>query len=137
MDFNKKFAKGLLEKYGLTPEELKNYIYVGSNRDKGREYFREKFPDNTPFPDDEKQCVCGHNIQENCYVCPDPRNGPYGIVVLGNCCVKKYIREKRSKTCQDCGEKHRNRNVDLCHNCRDDICLDCGKIMYGDHMCWR
>jgi hypothetical protein len=101
IDLTEKFIKGL-KMYGLTYDEIinSNWKYCGGNQGRHLRYFKlsckgEEIPDSTD------ECICGHNIIENCYI----TNGEE-ILILGNCCIKKFI-PKSSRTCETCGVSHK------------------------------
>jgi hypothetical protein len=114
-----KFIKGL-EKYNLTFDEIKKWKYCGGNMNRHYNYFKICFKNND-LPDKVHECVCGHHIKENCYITDGVE-----ILVLGNCCIKRFV-PKNSRTCQVCGEPHKNRVVNRCNDCRKGICDKCDK----------
>ena len=64
-----------------------------------------------PLPPWNGFCVCHQPIMWNCYLLtPDGRD----IVVVGNCCIKRFT-DNQLRTCCVCSEPHRNRNYDLCN----------------------
>ena len=125
MNLRKRFINGLKE-YNLTEEEIKNWKYCGGNQGRHFNYFKLSCP-NEDLPEQVDECVCGHYIQENCYI----TNGDE-ILILGNCCIKKFI-PKSGRTCDDCGKPHQNRVINKCNDCRpkniskNKTCEDCGK----------
>jgi len=114
-----KFKKGLIE-YGLSFEEIKEWKYCGGNKGRHANYFKIAVP-NEQFPPKENKCVCGHDIIENCYITKDNE-----ILVLGNCCIKRFI-PKSGRTCEICGNSHRNRKHNICNNCLEGKCFKCLK----------
>lgn len=116
-----KFINGL-KNYGLTYDDIKNsnWRYCGGNKGRHFNYFKLCFKDDE-IPELIDKCVCGQCILENCYITDGER-----ILVLGNCCIKKFI-PKSSRTCEICGEPHKNRKVNKCNNCRIGICEICNK----------
>ena len=116
-----KFIEGL-KNYGLTYDEIiqSNWKYCGGNRGRHLNYF-QLCCKNEDLPDQVNECVCGHFIEENCYITDGKR-----ILVLGNCCVKKFI-SKSMRTCEKCGKPHKNRVVNRCNNCRIGVCDECDK----------
>ena len=115
------FISGLQEQYGLTVDDLDDYVYVGGDR-KGRlTYFRLKYPGEV-IPEHSQTCVCGHAIEENCFI----RNTQTGhTLIIGTCCNKNFVTTS-GKNCQDCGAPHSNKVVDRCNDCRRSKCDDCG-----------
>ena len=144
----KKFKNGLMARWGITPEILGNdYIYCGGfaseeylndgteeaiqNKEAIAEKLQEaweKSPLNIYEWEDfreqmkEERCCCYTPIEWN-YVfalTKDPTNVDK-VIILGSECVKKYIdKDFRKKRCVRCGEKHQNRVVDRCNECRLD-----------------
>jgi hypothetical protein len=123
VELTKKFIKGL-QNYNLSYEDIKknNWTYCGGDRGRHLEYYKLFFKhDDTP--DHTGTCVCGHGIEENCYI-TDRKE----ILILGNCCIKKFMpKGKSGRTCEDCGEPHRNIKINKCNDCKIGICYDCGK----------
>ena len=117
MNLNKRFKEGL-KKYNLTTNEIENSDY----RQVIKEFLIKSNKEVPPFTD---RCVCGHKIEQQCYIHSKKNNN---TLVLGNCCVKKFIpKERRGKTCDDCGKHHKNKKVNKCNDCRDWNCSNCGK----------
>lgn len=113
-----KFIKGL-KRFNLTQEELIDWKYCSGNKGRHLNYFNLSCPDDD-VPELTGKCVCGHTIKENCYI----TNGEE-ILVLGNCCIKRFI-PKCSRTCETCGDPHKNRIVNRCNKCRAGVCDKCG-----------
>ena len=77
------------------------------------------------------KCICQHSIKENCYITNKDNTC---ILVLGNCCIKHFLPEGKSRrTCEDCGNIHRNRVVNRCNNCRYQKCDDCNRFNYNGY----
>jgi hypothetical protein len=121
LDLTEKFIKGL-QNYGLTYDEIlnSNWRYCGGRSGRHLNYFKLCCKDDD-LPDPVNECVCGHIIKENCYITDGKQ-----LLVLGNCCIKKFIPNS-SRTCEKCGEPHKNRVVNRCENCRIGVCDVCGK----------
>lgn len=115
-ELTEKFIKGL-QNHNLSYEDIKknNWTYCGGNKPGSRLRYFKLFFGHTDTPDHESKCVCGHTIKENCYI-TDRKE----ILVLGNCCIKKFMpKGKSGRTCEDCGKPHRNRKDNKCHDCRE------------------
>jgi len=119
LELTENFIKGL-KNYNLTYEEIikNNWKYCGGRTGRHLKYFKLCCKDDD-LPEQKNECVCGHHIEENCYITDGEQ-----ILVLGNCCIKKFI-PKSSRTCEDCGNPHKNRNVNKCNKCRTGICEIC------------
>lgn len=131
IELTQKFIKGL-ENYGLSYKEIvkSDWKYCGGRTGRHLNYFKICCK-NDVLPDQVYECVCGHHIEENCYI----TNGKE-ILILGNCCIKKFI-PKSSRTCEKCGESHRNRVVNRCNKCRVGICDICDeKCGIGYNKCY-
>jgi len=124
---SRRFIEGL-QKYNLTYDEVKDWKYCGGQgeekltleeqlvhkKHRSRiEYFRLCFP-GRELPIYRDKCICGHDIKDNCFI----TNGT-DILVIGNCCNKRFI-PKCKKSCERCGQFHKNKLNNLCNNCREE-----------------
>jgi len=121
MSLSTRFIKGLRE-YNITSKEIKDgeWSYCGGDTGRHLNYFK-LCKKNTEHPSYTDKCVCGHQITENCFITNGAR-----IIVLGNCCIKRFI-PKSTRTCEECGEPHRNRIVNRCNECRIGLCDGCDR----------
>jgi hypothetical protein len=120
-NISEKFINGLMN-YSLTLDDIKNQDFKYCGGDKGRHYnyfrlfFKDKLDkDNSWYIPYSSHCVCGHYIEENCYII----NNTGRILILGNCCIKKFV-PKSTRTCEICENIHKNRTINRCNNCRYD-----------------
>ena len=111
-NISERFIRGLKD-YNLTVDEVKQWRYCGGNRGSHKNYFKLSCP-NDDIPEHTTECVCGHRIQENCYI-----TDGHNILVLGNCCVKRFI-PKSGRTCERCGKPHRRTKSNVCQKCEAD-----------------
>jgi hypothetical protein len=126
VELSKQFINGL-KNYEIDFEDIKyNFKYCGGNRGSHLNYFRLSCP-NDDIPELVDECVCGHKIIENCYITDGDR-----LVILGNCCIKKFC-DTSNRTCENCGETHRNSKQNRCNNCKivekkttKKLCEKCG-----------
>ncbi len=131
LELTERFIKGLKSR-NLTLEMIvrDGWKYCGGDRGRHRRYFSLCFP-SRDAPSHKKRCVCWNKIDINCYITPSKPNettNAQRILVLGSCCIKKFLpKEKGSRTCEKCGEPHRNRIVNRCHACRVGICDGCNR----------
>ncbi len=111
----KRFDEGLKKKYNLTSKEIREsgYRYAGGDRQTRHKNYL-KLTKIDP-PGHETNCVCGHPIIENCYIYSDRRTD---IIVLGNCCINKFVPHGLLRTCDTCGEVHKNRKRNTCNDCQ-------------------
>ena len=123
----KRFIKGL-KTHNLTYEEIKNnkWKYCGGTKGSHLNYFKTCY-EGKDLPTHTNNCICGHHIQENCYITNGER-----IIVLGNCCIKKFV-PKSGRTCEDCGKPHRNRADNKCHDCREIKYNNNSEIKYNNN----
>jgi len=115
-----------LEAMGLSYEEVsKNYKYSGGTKGSHSNYFDLCFV-NISQPQRVSRCLCEHEIKENCYISKD--NDFSTIIILGNCCIKKFIKSS-SRTCEICSVPHKNRSNNYCNDCKliFNKCKDCKK----------
>ncbi len=123
LELTKHFVRGLA-KHGLSLEDMKDYKYCGGDSKQHLNYWnlfnRNK---NLDTPDYTTKCICGHDIEDNCYIIHKTSEN---ILVLGNCCIQKFCPDS-GRTCDDCGEPHRNRKVNRCNECRKGKCDECDK----------
>lgn len=105
-----------------------NWKYYGGNKGSHLNYYR--MITNDPLPEHSKKCVCNHTIKENCYI-TDPNEEL--IVIIGNCCIKKFI-DKKGRTCSRCKKPHNNRKDNYCNSCRNaKKCRKCKIILPIGH----
>ena len=124
----KRFKDGLKEKHNMSPETFALYSYAGgsgaSTSIRHLNYYKLMCKDEeTKFemPPHTTECVCGHKISENCFM-----KYKESVIVLGNCCIQRYSdSEKKCRTCSVCGQRHMNRVVNKCNNCRKGVCAKC------------
>ena len=110
-----------LSEYGMTLKDLEGWEYCGGTKDQHLTYFRMRFG-NIPLPEHVNKCLCRHPIVENCYITDGKE-----ILVLGNCCIKRFV-PKCTRTCEICGDPHKNRTINRCNICRDKgFCKKCKK----------
>ena len=121
LELTDKFIRGL-KKYDLTYDEIKNsnWKYCGGNRGRHLNYFNLCCKDDE-LPELVNECVCGHTIEENCYITDGKE-----MLVLGSCCIKRFMKHN-NRTCEVCDKPHKTRNVNRCNVCRIGYCEICKK----------
>jgi hypothetical protein len=116
--------------YPTDPESDTDYT------DAHEKYFQKLCDDNDIHDCDEYRpnhsphCVCRMPIVQQCYVVfrGDEFSHSKPKLVLGNCCVERYIKvENRRKECFLCEKIHENRKSSYCEDCRKK-CSKCGEI---------
>ena len=77
---------------GLTFSDLNNYIRVGSSKYgiKGNSAFKSYFGIDAKIPRPKERCICGHEIKEQCYLCPEGSKNIVDIIIVGNICIHKW-----------------------------------------------
>jgi hypothetical protein len=117
-----RFINGL-KTYNLTQDDIinNNFHYCGGDHKQHLNYYKLIFKDKL-LPDKKLTCICGHIINENCYITND-----HIILTLGNCCIKRFLpKDKSGRTCELCAAPHKNRKCNRCNRCRINYCDDCG-----------
>jgi hypothetical protein len=122
VSLTEKFLKGL-EEYGMTYDEIKNWRYCGGDYEGHITYYYLIFNKSKKLPEFSDECVCGHKIEKNNYICDKKKSK---IMVLGMCCIKKFIPFS-SRTCEDCDKPHKNRIINKCNDCRIKKCIKCNQ----------
>ena len=116
---------------GMTFTDLKNCLKVGSRKfgksDSGFKYY---FGNDAKLPLHKKKCLCGHEITQPGYLCPEGSTN-IGIIIVGNQCINRWgydpaIRGKGDKVkCGCCGVAVNKSGINIyqetleCRNRRD------------------
>lgn len=118
--YEKKFYEKLASLTGDTNPE--NYCYAGgrSYTTSHYNYWKTQGYTDEQMPKQEQKCLCGHEIKENCFIRHKPTDK---IVVVGNCCIKRYIPAS-GRTCEVCGKGHKNKKDNRCKPCRMKVKCD-------------
>lgn len=132
LELTNHFINGL-KRIDLCFEDMNNYKYCGGDSDEHLNYWNLTNKDGIKQPPRTQYCVCGHNIEQNCYIklkekgLKSSSTGKElpSILVLGNYCIEKFCPNS-GRTCEQCGKSHKNRKVDRCNDCRIGICDECG-----------
>jgi len=126
----KAFIRGLKEKHNMEYDDVKTWIFCGGQANPNvdntpdefmayENYFRLCFP-NKPFPDIDNKCVCDVNLVHNCYMRKDVNSPVDDILIIGSCCIKKFIEAGKVRKCYKCNADHKNRKYNLCNGCKVD-----------------
>jgi hypothetical protein len=134
MAYYKRFLDGL-QKYNISKQDIDSgkWSYCGGNKGRHLNYFNLKYKNTKiKLPRHKENCVCCHDIRENCYI----TNGD-DIIVLGNCCIKRFLpNDKSLRTCGKCSKPHKNITVNRCNDCRYGLCDKCDiQIKKKYHKC--
>lgn len=112
-----KFLVGF-EFRGYDREEIINFKYVGDNyTDTGMNYWRMN--NIGKYPPCSLYCICNHYIIRQAYIY-DGKD----VLVVGCCCIKRFIKSGLNRTCMMCKKKHQRRNTDKCNSCKTK-CFTC------------
>lgn len=113
--YSERFNHGL----GYRPET--EFRYIGGDSDSHAKWWVLNMED-TPMPGHKDHCLCGHDIQKNCYI---QHMESKEILVVGSCCITRFMTHS-GRTCSICQAPHKNRMDALCNDCRGGK-LTCGK----------
>lgn len=117
-----RFKTGLMKKHNMKVEDLKKYEYCGGSSGAHFKYWVLRYGPFKELPLHQETCVCYQPIAENCFI----TNGKE-YIVLGNCCIKRFV-PKCTRTCERCGDPHKNRIINRCNECREiGFCKKCKK----------
>lgn len=125
---SKAFINGLRTKHNMSYDDVKTWIFCGGHANTECEkipdefigyenYFKLCFP-NTDFPELENKCVCDATLLHNCYIRKDTTATIDDILIIGSCCIKKFIDAGKVRKCEKCNADHRNRKYNLCNDCK-------------------
>ena len=80
-----------LNKIGLTFTDLKGYLKVGSSKYGNRDSaFKSYFGNDAKISRHVESCICGHEITEQCYICPEGSENIDDVIIVGNRCIHKW-----------------------------------------------
>ena len=96
---------------GLTFSNLKNYIRVGRSKSgiRGDSAFNSYFGNDAKIPSPKENCLCGHVIKEQCYLCPEGSKHIDDIIIVGNSCIHQWGYDPAARgngekiECEFCG----------------------------------
>ena len=80
-----------------------------SNHGRTDSVFKSYFGNDAKIPIHQNRCLCGHEITQQCYLCPEGSKNIDDIIAVGNNCINKWgydpaIRGKGVKVkCNCCG----------------------------------
>jgi hypothetical protein len=125
MNLSRRFIAGLAE-LGLTYNDIKKWSYCGgksfSNGEnqlatKHEKYFKQCYP-NADFPKQQNKCICDQDLIHNCYIRENIFAPIESILIVGQCCIEKFIDNGIKKICERCESQHNNRTNNICNDCR-------------------
>lgn len=114
-----KNIKRNLARMGLTFEDFQQkYKYAGGNKKQHLKYSM-LIGINISRIGYRNACLCDHYIEENCYIQSTEKELRPEFLVLGNCCIKRFLpKDSSGRTCAKCKQPHKNRKRNLCNNCK-------------------
>ncbi len=120
-----RFRNGM-RNLGITPEEQadkSNFQYYGGDYlSYDADFVCIQNQSTVPIPRPKKtfRCVCGQKIEKNAYVKYRDM-----IIVLGSCCINRYMPDVSCRRCVECGERNRRRVINRCTTCSETMCDRC------------
>ena len=111
---SQKFLNGL-KQHQMDFLDIKDWIYCGGNQDSYYEYFKLCYPD-TIAPTAEN-CVCGNGISICCYIRENVNAPVEDILIVGSCCIKKFLPNGFTRFCTDCNAEHKRYKHNICFDC--------------------
>ena len=112
--YRRLFYKNMKDIYGYEKKDMKDFICIGSSDTHqeipcGLEHKIE-------IPEYTRECVCTHEIVENCYIWNCKTNE---VIAIGNECVKKFLPEGHGKVkrCGRCFKQNKKRKSKFCNKC--------------------
>ena len=114
-----KNIKQNLNQLGLTFEDFQQkYKYAGGNQGRHLNYSKLINLDTSKI-EYTNSCLCEHYIEENCYIKSSEEGLKPEILVLGNCCIKRFLsKDSSGRSCGKCKKPHRNIKRNLCNCCK-------------------
>jgi hypothetical protein len=106
-----------LQNYKISEKKVETSLFRycgGDSEPCDINYYRMIFP-GYPFPIKQKKCVCGHDIQKNCYI---TNKNKTILAILGCCCIKKFWG-KKVRQCEVCDKIHTSRTLNMCKPCME------------------
>ena len=85
-------VENALKTSGLTFSGSKTYIRVGRSKSgiSGDPAFKSYFGNDAKIPRPKERCLCGHEITEQCYLCPEGFKNIHDILTVGNRCIHQW-----------------------------------------------
>ena len=76
----------------MTFSDLKKYVRVGRSKSgiSGDSAFKSYFGNDAKIPRPKERCICGHEITEQCYLCPEGSKHIDDIIIVGNSCIHQW-----------------------------------------------
>ena len=93
---------------------FETWQYAGE-RDKEKLFRKIIEKENICMPPYEDKCLCNTKIKNNHFIC-DPTKTH--ILVVGSCCIKKFVVSGTQRHCNECNSVHKNTKDNYCNTCR-------------------
>jgi hypothetical protein len=116
MDLSTKFLNGLKEKYNMEFDDIKDWIYCGGSYNQHYNYFKVCYP-KTDLPEYNELCICNTKIVHNCYIRPSIDAPVETILIVGSCCIEKFLPNGFTRFCERCSEVHKRTKYNICFDC--------------------
>lgn len=121
MDLSVKFMNGLMDKHNMEAEDIKNWVYCGGDFKQHRTYFDLCFPSKDgqvpKFPELSGECICKTKIVNSCFIRPTIDSPVEDILIVGACCIEKFLPNGFKRFCEQCRAEHKRRTVNICFEC--------------------
>lgn len=103
-----------MKKLGYTKKQAKEFRYCGADTNDTTRNYWNLTSKNKQLPAKKYKCICGKNITNNYYITNDK-----DVLIICSNCNKNNIKHNK-KSCEKCGENHRNIKDNFCNACRKD-----------------
>jgi len=111
---SQKFLNGL-KQHQMDYLDIKDWIYCGGNQDSYYEYFKLCYPD--AIAPTEDNCICGNGISICCYIRENVDAPVEDILIVGSCCIKKFLPNGFTRFCTNCNAEHKRYKHNICFDC--------------------
>ena len=103
-------VENALNERGMTFTDLENCVKVGSSKfGKADSGFKNYCGNDANIQIHEQKCLCGHEIAQQCHLCPEGSTYIDDIIIVGTQCINRWgydpaTRGKGDKVkCECCG----------------------------------
>ena len=85
-------VENALKILGLTFSDLKRCVRVGRSKSgiSGDSAVKSYFGNDAKIPRPKERCLCGHELTEQCYLCPEGSKNIDDILTVGNRCINQW-----------------------------------------------
>lgn len=125
-----------MDKHKMEAEDIKDWVYCGGDFKQHRTYFNLCFPtkDGTliEFPELSGECICKTKIVNSCFIRPTVDSPVEDILVVGACCIEKFLPNGFKRFCEQCGVEHKRRIFNICFECESHSIAPLSPYVYFD-----